>query len=143
MIPYLIGAGIIYILKEVLSEVTDKSISEFDEDAIITDYAKFFKSNQETVAKIHITKTLNKLTKRKGKFKIGKSGTPNDRNSQHKSFKKMYIIAESKNKKFIDNLEAIYNEKFISNKKNVNCKIGSAGEMTDKTGRYFLYVITK
>ena len=143
MIPYLIGAGISYLFIKILSEVTDKSISEFDKDDIITDFAKFYKPSEETIAKTHITKTLNKLTKKNGKFKIGKSGTPNDRNIQHKEFKKMYIIAESKNKKFINKFEAIYNEKFIANKKNVNCKIGSAGEMTDKTGRYFLYVITK
>jgi len=143
MIPYLIGATITYLFIEILSEITDKSISEFDKDNIVTDYAKLFKPSQETIAKIHITKTINKLTKRKVKFKIGKTGMPDNRKKQHKEFSKMYIIAESKNDIFINKLEAIYNEKFIDNKKNVNYKIGSAGKMTDKTGRYFLYLIIK
>lgn len=54
----------------------------------------------------------------------------------------MYLLVESDDKGFIDKLEGIYNEKYISNSKNKNCKIGSAGEMTDKTGRYFLYFVT-
>jgi len=143
MIQYILGVGALYVLKEILSELSDKSITEFKNDDIVTDYAKYFTSKQETIAKIHITKTLNKIIKGKGKFKIGKSGVPHSRNKQHKAFNKMYILAESKNKKFIDKLEALYNEKYISNKKNANYKIGTAGVMSDKTGKYFLYVVTK
>lgn len=141
MIPYLIGAGLAYLLLEVLSDEMDKSVSEFNDGDIITDYAKFFESSEETKAKIHATKTINKLIKESAKFKIGKSGNPKGRNNQHIQFKKMYIIIESKNEKFINELEAVYNERYISNKKNKNCKIGSAGKMTKKTGRYFLYFI--
>jgi hypothetical protein len=142
MIPYFITAAITYLFIEALSEATDKSTTEFNKDDIITDCVKFFKSTEETKAKSHATKTINKLIKNTKGFKIGKSGTPKDRNIQHTQFEKMYIIVESKNKKFINKLEGIYNGKYISNKKNKNCKIGSAGEMTDKTGRYFLYFIT-
>ena len=141
MIQYIISAGILYIFKEILSDLNNKPLTEFNNESIITDYAKFFKSNQEIIAKIHITKTLNKIIKQNKKFKIGKSGSPKNRNSQHKEFSKMFILAESENKEFINKLEAIYNEKYIRNKKNTNYKIGSAGEMTDKTGSYFLYVV--
>ena len=143
MIPVIIGAAVSYLLLDVLSNFTDKSISEFKEESIITDYAKFFNSSDETIAKIHTTKTINKLIGSTKKFKIGKSGNPKSRNTQHTQFNKLYIIVESRNKSFINNLEAIYNEKYISNKKNKNCKIGSAGVMTDKNGRYFLYFIAK
>lgn len=141
MIPVIIGAAVSYWLLEVLSEVIDKSITEFEVESIITDYAKFFNSSEETVAKIHTTKTINKLIGYTKKFKIGKSGNPESRNTQHTQFNKMYIIVESRNESFIDKLEGIYNEKYILNNKNKNCKIGSAGKMTDKSGRYFLYFI--
>jgi hypothetical protein len=140
MNPILIG-GLAYLLIKALANETNKKVSEFKESDIITDYSKFFKSTEKTKAKIHSTRILNKLIETSKKFKIGKSGDPKGRKIKHFDFEKMYVLVESENEKFINELEAHYNEKYISNKKNKNLKIGSAGKMTEKTGRYFLYFI--
>jgi hypothetical protein len=141
MLPFIIVGGLIGVLISALSRETQKEITEFSQKDILTDKAKFFKSSEETKAKIHITKTMNKLIENAKNFKVGKTGSPSDRNKQHTEFKKMYVIVESDKKDFIEDLECIYNEKYITNKKNKNLKIGSAGTMTDKKGRYFLYFV--
>lgn len=144
MIPFIIIGGVITaILLDALSKETEKTISEFSDKDVITDYAKLFTPKDETKAKIHTTRTINKLIKNIKLFKIGKSGDPKTRHKSYTKLQKMYIIVESENKDFISKLESIYNEKFISNKKNKNCNVGSAGDMTDKIGRYFLYFIAK
>lgn len=141
MLPLIIAGGLIAMLISALSKETQKDISEFDQKDILVEKAKFFKSSEETKAKIHITRTMNKLIDNAKSFKVGKTGSPSDRSKQHTAFKKMYIIVESNEKKFIEKLEGFYNEKYISNKRNKNLKIGSAGKMTDKAERYFLYLV--
>jgi hypothetical protein len=140
MIPLILIGATAWLIKELAKE-TQKPVSQFDETDIITDYVKYFKSSEITEAKRHSTRVLNTLVLDVKKFKVGKSGSPSDRNSQHKNFNKMYLIVESNNEKLINELEAYQNEKFISHKKNKNKKIGSAGSMTDKKGKYFLYLI--
>lgn len=133
-----IAAGAAYLL---FSQNKQTELSEFDDENINTGYHKFFSPTDETKAKTHATTSMNKLIEKVKGFKIGKTGSPDDRNKQHTDFKKMYVIVESKSEEFIEKLESIYNEKFISNKRNGNFKTGSAGKMTGKNGRYFLYFI--
>ena len=141
MLPFVIAGGIVVILIAALASETEKKPSEFNNEDIIEEFGKFFEPTEETKAKIHATKLINKLIKGMVEFKLGKSGSPKDRIKQHTKFEKIYIIIESDDKKFIEKLEGVYNKKYISNAKNKNCKIGSAGEMTEKTGRYFLYFV--
>ena len=142
MLPILLtGGAVLVFLIKALSNETKQDISQFSEEDIVIDYVKLFAPNEVTKAKRHTTKTINRLLKGVKSFKVGKTGAPKERNSAHTKFKTMYLLVESTDKEFINGLEAIYNEKYISNSKNENCKIGSAGEMTDKTGRYYLYFI--
>jgi len=134
-----VGAGAFLWLIDVL--MTNKSPSEFRQEDIIDDSAKFFKKSEETKAKRHATRIINKLIKKIDNHKLGKSDSPKDRNAQHIEFGKMYILVESDNECFIKKLEEIYNERYIFNSKNKNYKIGSAGEMIGETGRYFLYFV--
>lgn len=141
MIPIIIGGALTWVLYEVISSITNKEPSSFSKENIKTEYLKIFGKDQEKIAKIHATKSINKLIKIVKEFKIGKSGAPEDRNKAHILFEVMYLIVESEDKSFIDKLEGIYNEKYITINENMNIKVGSAGEMTDKKGRYFLYFI--
>lgn len=143
MIQIIIATGITLLLLEALSGFTKKDVKDLNDDDLILDYARFFKANDETLAKMLITRTINRLIKNSKSFKIGKSGNPKGRKVQYTKFNKMYIIVESKEEHFIEKLERIYNEKYISSKKNTNCKIGSAGKMTGKTGKYYLYFVSK
>lgn len=132
-----IGVGI----ASLLTRKTSNELTEFTGKNIVTDFHKFFDSKEETEAKKHATRSINKIVAQCKDFKIGKSGVPQTRKYAHSGFDKLYVIIESLDGDFIDELESHYNEKFFDNPKNVNKKKGSAGVMTDEGYGYFLYVV--
>jgi len=143
MLPVIVGVsvsvGTALWLMEVL--MASKLPSEFRQENIIDDSAKFFSKSEETKAKRHATRVINKLIKKIDNFKFGRSISTKNRNAQPVEFEKMYILVESDNEEFIKKLEGIYHERYISNSKQENYKIGSIRKMIGKTRRYFLYFV--
>ena len=141
-VPIIIGglmAGALWLLSE---EETEEE-TEFNGKKICPDYQKFFDNNaSKKKIKSHTTKTINKLIKKSLEFKIGKSGdlTKRSGGKDYKDYTWLYPIVESTNKELIIELESTYNIKFKEHVKNNNIKGGSAGVMTDKNGKYVLYV---
>ena len=97
----------------------------------------------DTVLKRKITRSINRLIKETKGFKIGKSGNPKARTSNHKKYDKMFLLCASSDKKLINTLESHYNTKYIKDKKNDNKKEGSAGVAVAVNGKYYLYLVTR
>ena len=97
-----------------------------------------------SILKQKITRSINKyiLKEYKG-FKIGKTGNPKSRTSNHKNYDKMFLFCASKNEELINTLESYYNEKYIDNKKNDNKKKGSASVAVPVKGKYYLYIVVR
>lgn len=96
-----------------------------------------------TKTKRHVTRTVNLISSKYSKFKIGKSGEPTRRAKEYEGYKAMYLISVSSNRAAIETLEAHFNEKFINNPKNLNSNKGTAGVMSDTTGWFFLYIAVR
>ncbi|MFL0106932.1 hypothetical protein [Tenacibaculum maritimum] len=97
----------------------------------------------DTVLKQKITYSINRLIKETKGFKIGKSGNPKARTSNHKKYDKMFLLCGSSDKELINTLESHYNTKYIKDKKNDNKKEGSAGVAVAVNEKYYLYLVTR
>lgn len=82
------------------------------------------------------------LITKSNKFKIGKSGVPNERRKGHSEYEVMHLLCESQDKDYINRLESYYNSKYYEHAKNQNKNRGSASTMESKNGYYYLYVVT-
>ncbi len=96
-----------------------------------------------SVLKRKITRSINRLSGEAKGFKIGKSGNPKTRTSNHKEYDKMFLLCSSSNRNLIDDLESHYNAKYVEDKKNDNKRVGSAGVAVAVDGRYYLYILTR
>ena len=100
---------------------------EFDE-IDHSDIYKDFLVNQddddftEKVLKQKLTHAINRVIRENKGFKIGKTGNPKERNSNHKKYDKMFLLCSSTDEVLINKLEAYYNSKYINDKKNDNKK---------------------
>ena len=94
------------------------------------------------MTKKDIISKIKSIALTSSKFKIGETGmTLEKRLSLYPDFKKIKMIAWSRDKNTIDKLESEMNKYFIDWKNNDNKKTGSAGEMAENSDKYILYVV--
>ena len=95
--------------------------------------------------KQNIFETIEYLIKNHASFKIGETANPEARagNEDYASYKTMYLLCKSKNSSIIDELEAFFIDKYISNAKNQNQNRGSGGKMNINNPLFYLYIIVK
>jgi len=122
----------------------NKELKNISSDHIFDAFKrKHFKKTDIGAMKTQITKSINEIIPQYKSFKIGKTGNPESRNRQHIEYDEMFLLCESKDSKFISDIESYYNEKYIDHKKNDNKKIGSAGESKSIDGKHYLYIVVR
>lgn len=136
-----IGAG--KLLLDLFLE--DEELENIDYDHVHKD----FLVNQDheklelSVLKGKITRAINSIKKEPKAFKIGKTGDPGTRQQAHTKFDQMYLLCSSSDEELIDELESYYTAKYIDDPKNVNEKVGSAGDAKAVDGQYYLYLVVQ
>ncbi len=138
-----IGIGTAKLLLDLISE--HEELEDLDHDQVHQD----FLVNQDeeklglSVLKGKITKAINSITKESKAFKIGKTGKPGKRQEAHAKFDQMYLLCSTSDEELIDELESYYTAKYIDDPKNLNEKVGSAGDAKSLDGQYFLYIVVQ
>jgi len=121
---------------------SNPDLEKIDSEHIYEDYlVTYFKKDKERIVKQKITSSINRIIETYGHFKIGKSGIPVQRAKQHREYKEMFLLCQSKYPELIENLERYYNEKYINHKKNDNKNMGSASVMSEIKKNYYLYIV--
>ncbi|MGH1338696.1 MAG: hypothetical protein ACRBFS_21460 [Aureispira sp.] len=143
MIKIILGATALAYLFFKNSSDSKPAIGGIPKDRVYTDYMVEYKKNANlSTIKRQISKNLNFLIANCENFKLGKTGNGEERALGYKGFEDMYLLCESSNERYIDELEAHYIQMHIENPKNENERRGSAGKMGSKNGKYYLYVTT-
>lgn len=102
-----------------------------------------YKNSNSRVVRSHITRAISKLRTQYSHFKIGKTGTPDERFVSHTPYSKMFIVAVSRHKEIIEGLEKEYNDRFARQSGCDNVRGGSAGIISEVSGRYYLYIVVR
>lgn len=103
---------------------------------------KVFAKSDRTSVLSTITRRINIIIKGCKHFKIGETCNVDKRFAAYSKYKEMYVLAESRYPDLIDELEAIYNQKYMEDKRNDNINCGSASSMGESS-KYYLYVVVR
>jgi len=138
-----VAIGLGKLLVEALSN--NSEFEEIEHKDIFKDFLIDQDNNDliDSILKQKITRSINILIKKHKGYKIGKSGNPKTRTSNHMKYDKMFLLCASSDKELINFLESHYNTKYIKDKKNDNKKEGSAGVTVAVNGKYYLYLVTR
>ncbi|PKN16505.1 MAG: hypothetical protein CVU66_00715 [Deltaproteobacteria bacterium HGW-Deltaproteobacteria-23] len=104
---------------------------------------KILKSSKPAVTRTHITRSINTIMAEYPHFKIGKTGNPNARQANHHVYSKMFLITESKYPDIISQYEREYNDRYAGTPGCDNIRGGSAGPISEISGKYYLYVVVR
>ena len=145
MIKLLFGVGLAGLTYLFFNDASSSkpAIGGIPKNRVHTNYMVEYKKNANlSTIKRQISKNLNFLIANCENFKLGKTGDGEARALGYKGFEDMYLLCESSNERYIDELEAHYIQMHIENPKNENERRGSAGKMGSKNSKYYLYVTT-
>ncbi len=138
-----LGIGTAKLLLDLLSE--DIELEDLDHEQVSQDF--LINQDEEnlglSVLKGKITKAINSIKKDSTAFKIGKTGDSGQRQDVHANFDQMYLLCSTSDEELVDELESYYTAKYIDDPKNLNEKVGSAGDAKALDGQYFLYVVVQ
>ncbi|MEI7596842.1 MAG: hypothetical protein WCK02_13910 [Bacteroidota bacterium] len=122
----------------------DNELNNISYEHIFDDFMrKHFKKTNVGAMKSQITKSINEIIPYCKSFKIGKTGSPENRNRQHIEYNDMFLLCESNDDEFISVIEHYYNLKYIDHPKNDNKNIGSACKSKSMNGKHYLYVVIR
>ena len=143
MKKFIPGAIISYAAYTLLKELLNENLNEgIKPDYVFADFMIEIETGDNLKSKkTQITNAINTIIENFDRFKIGKTGDPDHRSSQHAGYSSMFLICKSKKHDIIEHLEALYIDKYFTHPKNENFNRGSAGAMCNSHHAYYLYVI--
>lgn len=107
----------------------------------------YCKTGHPSKVKSQITRAINEIIRKRNpkSIKIGKSGEFNSRRhgKDYLQYTSAEILYSSSSKSYVENIEGYYNQYVIQNYPEIckNVKKGSAGKLTEQSGRYVVYMV--
>lgn len=133
-----IAIAVYKVLKEIC---LNKDLEGIDSSKIFIDYLLEDKGQEYKTIKSIVTRRIETIIKDCKRFKIGKTGYPDQRISNYSNYSAMYLLCHSDDRATIEVLEAYYNQKYCEHQRCDNQRVGSAGIMTNKYNDYYLYIV--
>lgn len=127
--------------KLVYELVLNRDTANIERDKIFVDYLVEYHSQEFKTLKSMMTKRINKIIDSNHRFKIGKTGDPEERFTKYSDYTAMYLLCRCSDMGIIESLECYLNNKYYPMPNCDNVKGGSAGLMTNKHSEYFLYLV--
>lgn len=111
-----------------------------DKESNVLDHTFDCDEKLASVVKSHITRTINLFVHECSWFEIGKTGQVANRSNFYKEGK-MILLAKSKFRESIEDLESYYKGKYASNSKNADKNDDSNARMESDDGLFYLYIV--
>lgn len=129
------------VIKLIYELVINNDTANIKSDKIFNDFLVVNPTQELRTLKGMMTKRINNLIDQGTRFKIGKTGNPDERFTKYSNYSRMYLLCQTTEKELIEILESYLNDKYCIFQNCDNVRGGSAGIMTNKHSLYFLYLV--